>query len=178
VALSDAQVRELLSHVRNPIHKGCFSLMYACGLRVGEAANLPVTAIDKANLVVKVIGKGNKERLVPLPQPMLESLRCVWQIHRNPQWLFPNSKNTGPLDRGTLCYTFWDVAKRINAKGATSHSLRHSYATRLLEQGVQPRVVQILLGHADIATTMKYQHLTEPTKAALRDVLDKVMTGL
>jgi len=152
--------------------------MYACGLRVGEAANLPVTAIDSANLVLKVIGKGNKERLVPLPQPMIESLRRVWRIHRNPLWLFPHSKNTGPLGRGTLCYTFWDVAKRANIKGATSHSLRHSYATRLLEKEFQPRVVQILLGHADIGTTSKYQHLTEPTKASLRGVLDKLMTGL
>jgi len=152
--------------------------MYACGLRVGEAANLPVSAIDPANLLLRVIGKGNKQRIVPLPQPILENLRGVWQIHRNSQWVFPNRKNSGPLDRGTLCYTFWDVARRLNIIGATSHSLRHSYATRLLEQDVQPRVVQLLLGHADISTTMKYQHLTEPTKAALRDVLDKVMSGL
>lgn len=152
--------------------------MYACGLRVGEAANLPVSAIDPANLLLRVIGKGNKQRIVPLPQPILENLRGVWQIHRNPQSVFPNRNNSGPLDRGTLCYTFWDVAKRLNIIGATSHSLRHSYATRLLEQDVQPRVVQLLLGHADISTTMKYQHLTEPTKAALRDVLDKVMSGL
>lgn len=152
--------------------------MYACGLRVGEAANLPVSAIDSRRLQLTIIGKGNKQRFVPLPEPMIESLRGVWRVHRNPQWMFPHRNNTGPLDRGTLCYTFWDVARRANIKGATSHSLRHSYATRLLEQGIQPRVVQILLGHADIATTMKYQHLTEPTKAELRDVLDKVMTGL
>jgi integrase/recombinase XerD len=178
IALSDAQVRELLSHVRNPIHKGCFSLMYACGLRVSEAATLPVTAIDSTNQLLKVIGKGNNERLIPLPRPIIESLRNVWRIHRNPLWLFPNRNNAGPLGRATLCYTFWDVAKRAEIKGATSHSLRHSYATRLMEQDVQTRVVQILLGHADISTTTKYQHLTEPTKAVLRDILDKLMTGL
>jgi site-specific recombinase XerD len=152
--------------------------MYACGLRVSEAATLPVIAIDSANRVLKVIGKGNKERLVPLPQPVIESLRDVWRIHRNPLWLFPNFHNTGPLDRTALCRTFWEIAKRANISGATSHSLRHSYATRLLEEQVQPRVVQLLLGHAHIGTTSKYQHLTEPTKASLRGVLDKLMTGL
>ena len=152
--------------------------MYACGLRIGEAINLPVSAIDPANLVLKIIGKGNKQRIVPLPQPHLKSLRDVWRIHRNPQWVFPNCKNSGPLDRGTLCYTVWEITKRLNFKGATSHSLRHSYATRLLEKDVQPRVVQILLGHAHVSTTMKYQHLTEPTQAALRAILDKLMTDL
>jgi site-specific recombinase XerD len=152
--------------------------MYACGLRVSEAATLPVIAIDSANQVLKVIGKGNKERLVPLPQPVLASLREVWRIHRNPLWVFPNSHNTGPLDRTTLCRTFWEIARTANIDGATSHSLRHSYATRLLEQKVQPRVVQLLLGHASISTTSKYQHLTEPTKASLRGILDTLMTGL
>jgi len=152
--------------------------MYACGLRVGEAATLPVNGIDAANQLVKVIGKGNKERVVPLPQPLIGSLREVWRTHRNPLWLFPNSHNTGPLDRTTLCRTFWEVAQRANIKGATSHSLRHSYATRLFEEKVQPRVVQILLGHSHIGTTSRYQHLTEPTKASLRAVLDKLMKGL
>jgi integrase/recombinase XerD len=152
--------------------------MYACGLRVTEAATLPVSAIDSANRLIKVMGKGKKERLVPLPQPMIESLRALWRTHRNPRWLFPNFRNTGPLDRTTLCRTFWEVAKEANIGTATSHSLRHSYATRLLEQKVQPRVVQILLGHSHLSTTAKYQHLTEPTKASLRSVLDKLMTGL
>jgi site-specific recombinase XerD len=152
--------------------------MYACGLRVTEAATLPVSAIDSANRLIKVIGKGKKERLVPLPEPMIESLRALWRTHRNPRWLFPNFRNTGPLDRTTLCRTFWEVGKRANITGATSHSLRHSYATRLYEEKVQPRTVQILLGHSHLSTTSKYQHLTEPTKASLRILLDKLMTGL
>jgi integrase/recombinase XerD len=152
--------------------------MYACGLRISESANLPVSAIDPTHQLVKVIGKGNKERLVPLPEPMIESLRNVWRIHRNRSWLFPNRDNTKPVSRATLCYTFWEVTRTANIKGVTSHTLRHSYATRLFEQQVQPRVVQLLLGHADIGTTSKYQHLTEPTKASLRAILDKLMTGL
>jgi integrase/recombinase XerD len=177
-ALSDAQVRSLLDHVRNPTHKACLALMYACGLRIGEAATLEVRAIDSANMLLRVIGKGNKERRVPLPLPVLDDLRKLWRTHRNRSWLFPNSDNTGPLHRDTLRRTFADVARLTGIKGATSHCLRHSYATRLLENKVDTRVVQILLGHANIATTTIYTHLTEPTRASLRCVLDKVMSGL
>jgi integrase len=75
VALTDEQVRNLLSRVRNPIHKTCFALMYACGLRLSEAAALEIPAIDKASQILRIIGKGNAERRVPLPQPLLEDLR-------------------------------------------------------------------------------------------------------
>jgi len=176
--LTDAQVRSLLSHVRNPIHKACFALMYACGLRSGEVAALEVSAIDKANLLLRVIGKGNKERCVPLPEPVLDDLRKLWLTHRNPRWLFPNRTNSGPVARDTLRRTFADVARLDGISRATAHCLRHSYATRLLENRVDTRVVQILLGHANIATTALYTHLTEPTRASLRSLLDRVMSGL
>ena len=179
VALTDEQVRSLLRRIRNPTHKTCFAVMYACGLRIGEAATLEVGAIDKANQVVRVIGKGNTERLVPLPQPVHDDLRKVWKTHRNPKWLFPNRAGTAPVDRGVLLRTFAQVVQDAGLRGtATSHSLRHSYATRLMESGVDTRVVQILLGHASIATTTIYTHLTEPTRAKLRAILDPLMTGL
>jgi site-specific recombinase XerD len=152
--------------------------MYACGLRIGEVAVLEVGSVDKANRLLRVIGKGNKERCVPLPAPVHDHLRKLWQTHRNPRWLFPNRSNTGPLDRGTLGRTFADVARAVGISGATSHCLRHSYATRLLENRIDTRVVQILLGHANIATTAIYTHLTEPTRASLRNLLDRVMTDL
>jgi site-specific recombinase XerD len=82
-ALSDDQVRRLLGGITNPIHKGCFSLMYACGLRITEAVSLEVTAIDRARMVLRIIGKGNKERLVPLPQPVYQDLRALWCTHRS-----------------------------------------------------------------------------------------------
>jgi site-specific recombinase XerD len=133
-------------------------------------------AVEKLNAKVMGIGKGNTERRIPLPQPMLEHLRKTWLTHRHPQWLFPNRRHTGPLDSDTLQRTFRYVAEHI--PGATSHSLRHSYATRLFEQKVEAPVVQKLLGHADISTTSVYTHLTEPTQAALREFLDKLMTDL
>jgi len=179
VALTDEQVRSLLRRIRNPTHKTCFAVMYACGLRIGEAATLEVGAIDKANQCLRVIGKGNTERQVPLPQPVHDDLRKVWKTHRNPKWLFPNRAGTAPVDRGVLLRTFAQVVQDAGLKGtATSHTLRHSYATRLMENGVDTRVVQILLGHASIATTTIYTHLTEPTRAKLRAILDPLMTGL
>ena len=72
--------------------------MYACGLRISEAASLEVGAIDSANMLLRIIGKGNKERRVPLPQPVLADLRSLWLTHRNPRWLFPTRRGTKPAD--------------------------------------------------------------------------------
>jgi len=152
--------------------------MYACGLRISEAATLEIGAIDGNNRLLRIIGKGNKERLVPLPEPMLLSLRRLWKIHANPRWLFPTRAATRPVGRGTLTRTFSAAAQAAGIRSATPHSLRHGYATRLLENGVDTRVVQLVLGHSRIGTTSIYTHLTEPTRASLRNLLDKVMTGL
>ncbi len=179
VALPDSEVRALLGCVGNPLHRACLSLMYGCGLRIGEAVSLEIGAIDSANRLLRIIGKGNKQRLVPLPQPLLDDLRTLWLIHRNPRWLFPRRDGTGPICRIVLGQTFRSACAKAGVKLAvTSHSLRHSYATRLLENGVDTRVVQILLGHANIATTAIYTHLTEPTSVALRGILDRLTVGL
>jgi integrase/recombinase XerD len=152
--------------------------MYACGLRISEAATVEIGAVDGNNRLLRIIGKGNKERLVPLPEPMLLSLRRLWKIHANRRWLFPTRTATGPVGRGTLTRTFTAAAQAAGIHCATPHSLRHGYATRLLENGVDTRVVQLVLGHSHIGTTSIYTHLTEPTRASLRTLLDKVMTGL
>jgi integrase/recombinase XerD len=153
--------------------------MSACGLRISEATTLEVTAVDGANLILHIIGKGDKERRVPLPQPVLDELRGLWRTHRNPRWLFPNHSGTKPVNQQVLCRTFRAAARAAGIPHrVTPHALRHSYATRLLESGVDTRVVQILLGHVNIATTAVYTHLTEPTRISLRSVLDKLMAGL
>ena len=154
-------------------------LMYACGLRITEAATLEVTAIDGVNGLVRVIGKGNKERQVPLPQPVLAELRRLWKTHRDKHWLFLSPCQEGPISRYALWLTFKQAARAVGiTRRVSPHTLRHSYATRLLESGVDIRVAQILLGHANIATTAIYTHLTEPTRASLKSILDKLMTGL
>jgi len=177
--LSDAQVRALLAYVRNPVHKTCLSIMYGCGLRISEATTLEVSAVDGANGVLRIIGKGNKQRIVPLPQPLLDDLRGLWRTHRNPRWLFPTRDGARPASLPVLGSTFRDAARSAGITcRVTPHVLRHSYATRLLENGVDTRVVQILLGHTNIATTAIYTHLTEPTRVSLRGVLDRLMSGL
>jgi site-specific recombinase XerD len=153
--------------------------MYACGLRISEAIHLEIGSVDRANQVLRIIGKGDKERLVLLPQPVLDEFGTVWRTHRNPRWLFPNRRGDGPLDRHVLSHTFAAAADAAGLRhGVTSHALRHSYATRLIENGVDIRVVQILLGHTRIATTTIYTHLTTPTRTSLHTLLDRLMTDL
>ncbi len=153
--------------------------MYACGLRISEAATLEVSAIDGANLSLRIIGKGDKQRLVPMPASLLEELRSLWRTHRHPRWLFLNRHGANVVNQHVLSRTFRAAARAAGiTQPVTSHSLRHSYATRLLEHGIDTRVVQILLGHANIATTTIYTHLTEPTRVSLRGILDRLMTDL
>jgi integrase/recombinase XerD len=164
--LSDDQVRQLLEGIYSPVHRTCLAVMYACGLRIGEATKLEISAIDRANKVLRIVGKGNKERLVPLPQPVLAVLGWLWRCHRNRRWVFPNQCGDGPLNQRVLANSFADAAAAIGLRRVvTPHSLRHSYATRLIENGVDIRVVQILLGHANIASTTIYTHLTTPRLA-------------
>jgi integrase/recombinase XerD len=177
--LTEDQIRRLLGGVRNPVHRTCLAGMYACGLRISEAISLEVTAVDRARRVLRIIGKGDKERLVPLPRPMLEAFEQVWRTHHNRRWLFPNRRGDAPLDERVLRRSFVAAAAAAGVPpGSTPHTLRHSYATRLMENGVDVRVVQILLGHARIATTAIYTHLTTPTLTSLQGLLDRLMAGL
>ena len=140
---------------------------------------LEIGAIDSASLTLRIIGKGNKERRVPLPQPVLDALRRMWKTHHNPRWLFPNRAGTRPVTYDVLARTLAAAARAAGIRRrVTPHMLRHSYATRPLENGVDLRTIQILLGHQSISSTLIYTHLTEPIRAKLKNVLDKLMTGL
>jgi integrase/recombinase XerD len=145
-ALSEDQVRQLLGSIRKPVHKRCLAVMYACGLRISEATTLEVGAIDRANQVLRIVGKGNKERLVPLPQPILDELGHLWRTHRNSRWLFPNRRGDAPINKRVLSDGFAAAAQAAGiSRRVSPHTLRHSYATRLIENGVNIRIVQILL---------------------------------
>jgi len=139
---------------------------------------LEIGAIDRANLR-RTIGKGDRKRLAPLRQPSLDSLGALCKTHRHPRWLLPNHSGANPANQKVLRRTFQDAARAAGVnRRVTPHALRHSYATRLLENGVDTRVVQILLGRVHIATTAICSHLTEPTHISLRGVLDTLMSGL
>lgn len=168
----------LLRGVVNANYRTCLALMYGCGLRIGEARTLRVGQIDGIRGLVRVIGKGNKERLVPLAQGLLTRLRAHWKTHRNRTWLFPNSVGTQPISARNLRLAFQAAAQAAGLPaGHVPHSLRHSYATHLLHQGVELRIVQILLGHASLRSTTIYTHLTEPGREKLRVLVDQLMAG-
>ncbi len=153
--------------------------MYACGLRIQEATSLAVTQIDAERGLLRIVGKGNKERLTPLPVALLAKLRELWKTHRHPRWVFPNKTRTGPLSPQTVRYCFRAAADVLQLpERIVPHALRHSYATQLLERGVELRIVQILLGHASLKTTAAYTHLTEPGRQRLHTLLNDLMTGL
>ena len=118
--LSDAEARAVVGSVRQPVARIAFLLMYACGLRISEAASLEVTAIDGRNGLIRVVGKGNKERSVPLPAPVLAELRRLWKAHGNRRWLCPNAKGDGPITRHALWQTFKKVRDETGIKAPAS----------------------------------------------------------
>jgi site-specific recombinase XerD len=165
VVLSRREVRSLLARVANPTARMCLQLIDACGLRLREGTQRRVSDIDAPRMLVRVRqGKGGKDRFVPLAPPVLELLRAYWQRQRPRPWLFPARHQQTPLPATTLQKTFKLVVRqRGMPKDASIPTLRHSYATHLLERGVARRVIQELLGHQSPRTTARYTHLTPPT---------------
>ena len=185
VVLSVAEVRRLLSCVHQPRYRMCLSAIYACGLRLQEGVHLQVGDIDGERHLVHVRrGKGNKDRYVALPQRLLEQLRAYWRTHRHPTWLFPGAPRAGQLSPAPMCESgvqrALQAARRESGltKPATVHTLRHSYATHLLEAGVNLRVIQAYLGHASPTTTALYTHLTQKTEAYMVETIDRVLEAL
>jgi len=140
---------------------------------------LTVDCIDATQMLVRVIGKRNKERVVPLPQTLLVALRRFWLTHRHPRLLFPNRRGTAPLCDKSLRHAFNQARDTLGIpKTIKPHSLRHGFATHLLENGVDIRIVQMLLGHASLRSTEIYTHLTKPMCDNLRHQLDHMFADL
>ena len=130
-------------------------------------------------MLLHVIGKGNKERALPLTEAALVMLRKTWRLHRNPLWIFSKAKDAPHISRKTARLAF-NAARRACGfdEFFRPHSLRHCFATRLLENRVDLRVVQILLGHASIRSTEIYTHLSEPLSQDLRRLLSSSFADL
>ncbi len=179
--LSVAEVRTILSLVRNPKAHMLLTLIYACGLRLSEGLNARVKDIDSERLLLWVRdSKGGKDRSVPLPHGILEKLRRYWREQKlSGPWLFPSSDGQGPVSPSLpqksfkLALEFSDVKKQASVR-----TLRHSYATHLLEQGVDLRVIQLLLGHSSPKTTTIYTHVTKAVLKRLSGSLDELMNDL
>ena len=179
MAISWEDGHRLIAALRKPRYQLCCALMLALGLRIGDVLALTVQSIHATQMIVRVIGKGNKERILPLPQTLLVALRAFWTTHRHPRWLFPNRNGTGPLSQRSLRRAFNQARDSLGIhKNITPHSLRHGFATHLLEKGVDLRVVQILLGHTSLSATEVYLHLTKPMGDDLRRRLDSMFSDM
>jgi integrase/recombinase XerD len=167
VVLSREEVSRILGCIYTPVYRVCLSTIYACGLRVSEGALLKVQDVDSSRMMLTVTGKGAKQRLVPLPEKTLRALREFWLTHRSKPWLFPARGSEPGQPRSVVPENIQDafaraVVKSGVHKAAHVHTLRHSYATHLLEAGVNLRVIQEILGHQSLRTTAIYTHLTKP----------------
>jgi site-specific recombinase XerD len=169
----------LIKAIRKPGYRLCCSVMLALGLRISDVLALTVESIDSSQMVVRVIGKGNKERLLPLPETLLIALRRFWLCHRHPHWLFPNRHGTASLCESSLRKAFNQARNLLGINpNITLHSLRHGFATHLLENDVDIRIVQMLLGHSSLSSTEIYTHLTKPIRDTQRYQLNRMFADL
>ncbi len=176
VILSRGEVGRLLGAAHNPKHHAILVTIYACGLRLGEAVHLRVEDVDKERMALRIrSGKGAKDRYVPLPKRLLEVLRAYWRAQPPEEWLVPGKKQGCPLHPRSVQRAFENAARRADiGKGVSIHSLRHAFATHLLEDGAHIRAVQAILGHASLSTTAIYLHCTDSYVKELRNPLDRL----
>ncbi|HEX3415980.1 MAG TPA: tyrosine-type recombinase/integrase [Stellaceae bacterium] len=180
VVLSQDEVARLLQAAPGLKYRAALSVAYGAGLRVSEVVNLKVSDIDSQRMTLRVEqGKGQRDRYVMLSPQLLELLREWWQAARPQVWLFPGQNPVNPmtprqLNRAvTAAKTLAGISKRVSP-----HTLRHSFATHLLEQGVDIRVIQVLLGHAKLETTALYTRVAVNTVRDIKSPLERLGVNL
>lgn len=192
--LTRAEVIALLNHIRLRRYRTPVKLIYCCGLRLSECLSLTVRDIDGAGGKLWIRkGKGGKDRMVPICPTMVEDLRSYWAFHRHPQLIFPNAGRGGndpeqtaarmraaarPMPVSSLQRLIVAARQELNIPECTMHTLRHSFATHLVEAGASIHTVKALLGHAHINTTMIYLHLTHRTEQDSRALVESLCAGL
>jgi integrase/recombinase XerD len=173
VVLSPEEVARLLAHAPGLKYRAALSIAYGCGLRVSEIANLKVTDIDSARMLIRVEpGKGRKDRFAMLAPDLLDLLRQWWRVKRPRGWLFPGQQPAQPITTRQLnraCKAAAETAKLD--KRVSMHTLRHSFATHLLEHKTDIRVIQVLLGHKKLDTTALYTRVALKTIRAVTSPL-------
>jgi site-specific recombinase XerD len=175
--LSRKEVHQVLAAAKIGRDKTLLMLIYATGMRSCEAARVKVSHIDSTRMVIRVeMGKGAKDRIVPLSQVLLQELRQYYRAYRPREWLFPNTSGKGPLV-GAQVSKIWQTAKdRAGIKrGKGVHTLRHCFATHLLEDGVDLRSLQQMLGHTSIQTTARYLRFTNTISTACGEKIDSLL---
>ena len=174
--LSGTQVKALLAAIPEPHHHAIATVCYAAGLRVTEACSLEVSHIDSRRGVIRLVGKGDKERVVPMSDALLRELRAYWRKARpKGPLLFPGRPPTRPLTRAAFRLALRRAAKRATLE-VSPHTLRHSYATHLIEAGIDLRSLQLRMGHESIETTARYVHVARARHRELDSPLDLLGT--
>jgi site-specific recombinase XerD len=174
--LSREEIARLLDVARNVKHRAIMMIAYGAGLRASEIARLQPRDIHSDRMMIRVNqGKGRKDRYTLLSPRLLDELRAYWSKARPQIWLFPHRDRADHMPPDTARKTF-DILKARSGieHGRGVHSLRHSFATHLLEAGVNLRVIQTLMGHANLGTTAKYLHVTQKHLETIRSPLDLV----
>lgn len=173
--LGESEVQRVLNVTENIKHKAMLMLGYGCGLRVSEIVLLTLNSIDSSRMMITIErAKGKKDRMVPLPQFLLPLLREYYKEYRPKKYLF-EGQDEGMYSVRSVQAVFHNAKARgkVNKKGGI-HTLRHSYATHLLEAGTDVRVIQQLLGHNQLATTMRYTHVSKKELSKVVSPLDKL----
>jgi integrase/recombinase XerD len=188
VVLSRDEVHKLLHSIRLLRYRVCLTTIYSCGLRLSEGIHLKVEDIDGDRGFINIRqSKGNKDRNVPLPRKTLQLLRQQWKEHRNDVWLFPSAVHGGanrpdatkPISKSSVQTAFRKALKTAGIhKKATVHTLRHSWATHLLEAGINLRLIQVWLGHSTPSTTSIYTHLTKTAQTVAVKSINALMADL
>jgi len=187
VVLSTTEVHQILHCIRLPLYRACLSAIYSCGLRLAEGVHLQILDIDSTRMTLHVRhGKGARDRYVPLPFTTLQLLQHFWSSHHNPVWFFPSQARAGMSPTATRPVSLRSVQRAFQAarresgvcKPATVHSLRHAYATHLLEAGIDLRIIQAYLGHSSLQTTLRYTHLTPKVDDRAAHTINQLMANL
>jgi site-specific recombinase XerD len=164
----------------DPLGRAFLMLVYGCGLRLSEAIHVQIKDIDTARHQLRVSHpKGGRERMVPLSDRAAEELRTLYRIYRPVKWLFSQGHDHDPINRGTGQNLYYRARRRAGIKHKNGiHSLRHSFATHLLENGVEITVVQRFLGHSSIVTTARYLHIREQRLGQIKSPLGLLRTDV
>ena len=176
VILSADEVVRFLEAVPSLKTRTALTTAYAAGLRASEAVSFKVADIDSSRMLIQVRhGKGAKDRTVMLSPQLLAILRTYWRLARPREWLFPGRDESKPIDVQVLHAACRSATKAAGlAKRVTVHTLRHSFATHLLESGVDIRIIQVLLGHNSLSTTARYTQVATTTIAKTRSPIDRL----
>ena len=176
VVLSKEEVKSMIETTRNLKHRVILAVIYSAGLRISELISLRPSDIDSDRKQIRVLGKGNKYRYTLLSENTLDMLRMYWRAYRPARFLFEGQRKGEPVSKSTIQKVFKNACEKTGIKKeATVHSLRHSFATHLLESGVNLKIIQSLLGHSSLRTTSIYLHVTRFDPSIVKSPFDEIV---